>query len=337
MSSPLLVVSLLLGILVIGGASGDVVRSIERLASRRSASEALLGLLAALAADSPEITTATTALLRHEGATGAGVTVGSNAFLLGVLFGVGVLVNGTLVISRRALQLNAPVALAVALIAFVVLEGAVPPALGLVLAVLAAAPLFVAALWRREVPGASARRSVARWFDELADEERREAHELATLVVEHHPGNPRVRVARVLGALLVVIAASVIVEHLGEQFGRREQIPAALVGTILLAAVTGIPNAVAAWYLVRRRRGRAALATAVNSNVINVLAGLLLPATILGIPGRSTPDALAAAAYLALSVLFLGVFALAGRLTRSAGAIICGVYLLALLSMVRHR
>ena len=44
-----------------------------------------LGMLAALAADAPEITAAVTALIHHDPHIGAGVVIGSNVFNLAAL------------------------------------------------------------------------------------------------------------------------------------------------------------------------------------------------------------------------------------------------------------
>ena len=52
-------------------------------------SEALLGILAALAADAPEITASITALLHHQATVGAGVVLGSNVFNLAAPAGPG--------------------------------------------------------------------------------------------------------------------------------------------------------------------------------------------------------------------------------------------------------
>jgi len=49
-------------------------------------------------------------------------------------------------------------------------------------------------------------------------------------------------------------------------------------GAIVPAAVTRLPNAVAAIYLARRGRAAATRSEAMNSNTLNVLAGLLKPA-----------------------------------------------------------
>ena len=76
--------------------------------------------------------------------------------------------------------------------------------------------------------------------------------------------------------------------------GARFAVPAAITGAIVLAAVTSLPNAVAAVYLARRGRAAATLSEALNSNTLNVLAGLLLPAAIIAGPdlGAALPIAL---------------------------------------------
>ena len=55
-----------------------------------------------------------------------------------------------------------------------------------------------------------------------------------------------------------------------------------MTGALVLAGVTSLPNAVSALYLAVRGRGAATLSIALNSNAINVTAGLLLPGVSLG-------------------------------------------------------
>jgi hypothetical protein len=62
-------------------------------------------------------------------------------------------------------------------------------------------------------------------------------------------------------------------------------VPGVITGAIVLAAVTSLPNAVAAIFLARRGRAAATLSEALNSNTLNVLAGLLIPAVIITSPG----------------------------------------------------
>ena len=66
-------------------------------------------------------------------------------------------------------------------------------------------------------------------------------------------------------SLLVVIAASVTMERAAAALGHRFAIPEIVVGGLVLAAVTSLPNAVAAVYLAAAAAGPD-LDTALNSN-----------------------------------------------------------------------
>ena len=60
----------------------------ERIGERLGLSEALLGVVAALAADAQEITSSISALTAHQQKVGAGVIIGSNVFNLAALLGI---------------------------------------------------------------------------------------------------------------------------------------------------------------------------------------------------------------------------------------------------------
>jgi cation:H+ antiporter len=93
-----------------------------------------------------------------------------------------------------------------------------------------------------------------------------------------------------------------------------------------LAAVTSLPNAVSAIYLARRGRGAAALSTALNSNALNVTAGLLIPAAIIGLAKPSGSGLLVAGWYVGLTALTL-VLAYGGHgLRRASGGLIIAAY-----------
>jgi len=65
----------------------------------------------------------------------------------------------------------------------------------------------------------------------------------------------------------------------------------------VLAVVTSLPNAVSAVYLAVRGRGAAALSIPLSSNAIDIIAGLLIPATITGLGPASGQDVPVAAWY----------------------------------------
>ena len=256
-----------------------LVARLVRVGERLGFSEALLGIVAALAADAPEITAAVTATAQHQRRVGAGVILGSNVFNLAALLGLGAVVAGRIGLHRKVVLLGGAVALWIAVVCLLVVPGVLPAAAGLALAiaVLAAYVALLSSegrgLGRLPVPA-----RVAGWLRSAISEDELELEEAI------RPARGRWTDA-VLAcvALVVVVAASVTMERAAVSLGSAWAVPELVTGGIVLAAVTSLPNAVAAVYLAARGRGAATLSTALNSNTLNVVAGLLLPAAILGL------------------------------------------------------
>jgi Ca2+/Na+ antiporter len=100
-----------------------------------------------------------------------------------------------------------------------------------------------------------------------------------------------------------------------------------------LAAVTNMPNAVAAVFLARRGRASATLSEAFNSNTVNVLAGLFLPAVIIASPGLG--GALPIAIWYGVLTAATIALALAGRgINRRSGALIIAAYLVFAITVI---
>ena len=122
-----------------------LVSRLERVGERLGLSEALLGIVAALAADAPEVTAAVSAMASGEQRLGAGVVIGSNVFNLAALLGLGAVVAGRIGLHRKVVLLSGTVAMGVAGVCLAVVLGVVPPAagclLGLVVVVLYAVAL----------------------------------------------------------------------------------------------------------------------------------------------------------------------------------------------------
>jgi cation:H+ antiporter len=115
-------------------------------------------------------------------------------------------------------------------------------------------------------------------------------------------------------------------ERAASTLGTRWAVPGVITGGIVLAAVTSMPNAVAAVFLARRGRASATLSEAFNSNTLNVLAGLLIPAVIIASPGLG--GALRIAIWYGVLTVATIALALAGRgLNRCSGALIIAAYL----------
>jgi Ca2+/Na+ antiporter len=127
------------------------------------------------------------------------------------------------------------------------------------------------------------------------------------------------------GALVVVVFASIAMERGGSELGHHFHVADAVIGGVVLAAVTSLPNAVAAVHLASKGRGAAALSTALSSNNLNVVAGLLIPGAILGLASPSRAGIFTAASYVALTTLVLVMaFARRGLSRRTGWFIIAG-------------
>lgn len=295
-----------------------LVTRLEMVGERYGLSEALLGLLAAVAADTPEITAAITALVHHQRAVGAGVVIGSNVFNLAALLGVGAIVARRIDLHRKVVVFGGVVAMWMALVCLGSVRGLLAPGLGLGLVVMVLVPYGIALSSRR---GALARLPVPpSWMSWLGSAVDEEEIELAAAI---RPRRARPRDTLVAAvALVVVVVASVAIERGASALGTHFDLAGVVIGGLVLAAVTSLPNAVAAVYLARRGRGAAALSVALNSNTINVAAGLLLPATVLGLARPSGPTVLIAGWYLGLTVMTLALAYVGRGLRRWSGWLI---------------
>lgn len=312
-----------LSVIVSLTASVLVVSRLERVGERLGLSEALLGLLAASAADGPEITASITAIAGGHGTIGVGVTLGSNVFNLAALLGLSAFIAGRIALHRRAVILEGALGILLALLSLAVVSGLVGPVVGIVLALVA----FVPYVAYSALPPASRPRVnlPGQWSTWLARALAEEESELAD-AIRPRRGEPR-DAALVIVGVVVVVAASVAMEQTATSLGSEAGLPPIVIGGLILAAVTSLPNAVAAVYLASRGRGAATLSTAFNSNAINVIVGLLLPAAILGLGSASEDARFVALFYLGLTT---GAVALALRqrgLDRRSGSVIIVAYL----------
>jgi len=315
------------GVVVSLAASWLLVSRLERLGERAGFSEAWLGLVAALAADAPEITSSVVALARGQASVGAGVVIGSNVFNLAALLGLAAVVAGWIGFHRRVVVLSGLPAVWVAVVCLLTVTAVIVPAAGLALAAVVLVP-YVAVLGMRRARMERLRLPAgwARWLVAAVHEEEAELLE----AIRPRRGTWRDAVAAA-GALVTVVGASTVMEVAATAVGHRYQIADIVTGGLVLAVVTSLPNAVSAVYLARRGRGAAVLSTALNSNAINVVGGLLIPASLAGLGPGSGPGfgqgTLVAAWYAGLTVLALALAYRGRGLGRAAGTAIIAGYL----------
>jgi cation:H+ antiporter len=316
------VVAFVLGAVVSLATSWVLVIRLERVGERLGLSEALLGMVAALAADAPEITASVTALLHHQRTVSAGVVIGSNVFNLAALLGVGAVVAGRIALHRKVVVLGGVVGLVVSVACLLAVTGVLSAdvALAVVLVVLVSYLVVLsvdhAVLGRLRLPS-----GWAEWLTAAIAEEE------AELDLAVRPQRGTKTDAYVAGlALVAVVVASTAMERGASSLGDRYNVAEIVVGALVLAAVTSLPNAVAAVYLAGKGRGAAALSTALNSNTINVTAGLLIPAAVIGLARPSGSGLLVAAWYVGLTALTLTLAYIDRGLRRAAGLLIIAAY-----------
>ncbi len=317
------VVTFVVGAAAAIAASSLLVRRLERVGGSLGLSEALIGLATALAADSPEITSAVTALHSGHRTVGIGVVLGSNLFNLAALLGIGAIVAGRIELHRRVILFEGVVSLFVVAATLVLVTGAAGPVPALVVALAGFLPYCVViGLAPRTIGRLPLPRRLRRFVVRAVYEE--------DVEVGPHPvqrSRPEaLDIALLAAALLVVVVSSVAMEHAGVALGARFGWAEIVVGGVLLAAVTSLPNAVGAVYLARRGRGAAVLSEALNSNALNVVVGLLLPAIAVGVGAGGSGAFGIAVWYGLLGTAVLALAYGAAGLSRASGALVVVAY-----------
>ena len=311
----------LVSIGVMLAASAVFAGRLDHIGLRLGLPEALLGLLTALAADAPEISSAIAALVQNEHAVAVGVVVGSNAFNLAAMLGVSAVVAGHVRARHETLELEAFVGLWLLAVMLAVAAGGLGATAGGVLAAVVVVPyvtlLAVGPRLARRLPlDAAASRFVHRSFGEAHRrarplDSRREA--VGALVV-------------LLLALCLIVAGSVGAVRAATDLAQAWSVPDALVGVVVLAVLTSLPNA---WTGVRfglQGRGSALMSETLNSNSINIVAGIVIPAalgTLVAFPGLAIFDL---AWLIGMTAAALVLFGKRDGGGRGAGALLIALY-----------
>jgi cation:H+ antiporter len=290
MSAWLAVILLVVSVTATLLAAGLFARRLDRLGHRLGIAEPLVGLLTALAADAPELSSGAAAIARGHRDVGVGVLVGSNMFNLASMIGVSAILAGSVRLERRALVREGAVALLAIGIASAVLAGALPPWLGLLVTVVVGVPYLrwlarpggdgddsrAAAAWRERIvamPGATAQ--IVRLF----------VLELPALVII------------VLGSVGMVASAV----SLAGPMGVSQQV----MGLVVLAILTSLPNAYTAIRLGLAGRASALVSETLNSNSINLLGGIVVPSVIVSLSAADSGSRFDVAALVGLTLVTL--------------------------------
>ena len=313
-------------------AAGFFARRLDRIGLRLGLPETLLGLLTALAADAPEVSSAITALAKGSQSAGIGVVVGSNVFNLAAMIGLSAVLRGPVRLRRESLAIEGAVGLAVTAVVAAVVADWLAPAAGLAIiavvlvpyvALLVAGPAGVAKLPLRPRPKVFLRRMFGEGH---AAERRLPAHRDALLLP----------MLTLVLAVAVIVAGSIGMVTAALTLADRWRVPHFVIGVVVLAVLTSLPNAFTAVRLGLQGRGSALLSETLNSNTINLVAGVAIPSLVLGLGTFTGLVAFDFGWLIATTVLALVLLGTARGLGRGAGAALIFLYVAFLSEQLAH-
>jgi cation:H+ antiporter len=302
-------------------ASAQFAQRLDHIGLRLGLPETLLGLLTALAANAPNVSSAIAAIIQHQQTLAVGVIVGSNAFNIAAMIGLSAIVAARVRARHEALELEAFVGLWLIAVTLAVVAGWLGAAAGIALVALIAVPyvtLLAAGprLADRLPVGVAESRFLRRSFGE-----------------RHRPVQPldsRREVGRLVlvlaAAICLIVAGSVGAVRAATDLAHAWSIPEALVGVTVLAILTSLPNA---WTGVRfglQHRGSALMSETLNSNSFNVVVGIALPAALGSLGAFSGLDVFGVAWLFAMTAVAVVLFGKRSGAGRPAGALLIVLY-----------
>ena len=259
--------------------SAVLAERLEQVGERFRFPAGLLGLVTALGADSPEITSAVTALIGGQHDLGRGVIYGSNIFNVAFLFGFSAIVAGSTVIGRANLVLNGGASLAVTLIVGAQSAGFIGGTVtGLLLAIAVIPYLALLSIHPNRLSHLPLPAFAMDWFVAAITSEKRD--EAADERDHQSVGGGRFTTAdalSILPLLSVIVASSIGMVKTAELLGGRWNVSQLVIGTFVVATLTGLPNLIASVRMATKGRGAALSSEAFNSNTLNLLVGAYLP------------------------------------------------------------
>jgi len=303
-------------------AAATFARRLDLLGARLGLPEVLIGLLTAVAADGPEVSSAVAALVKGAHEAGVGVIVGSNVFNLAAMIGVSALVAGSVQVTRRTLILEGTAAVAITATAIALLAGWLSALLAVGVIACILGPYLILVLGGRRV----AERLRLGWLANRVIEDDPDAN--AVPGGSHAVGRFATHRQVMLMALdlVLIVGGSIGMVQAALALGDRWGIRQALVGVLVLGPLTSLPNALTGVRLGLARRGAALVAEALNSNSINLVAGVAVPSLFVTLAARSRIDRVDLALLAATTAASLGLLAMRGGMRRLGGVIVVLLY-----------
>jgi cation:H+ antiporter len=297
--------------------------SLEKLKTRFRLSGGLLGMIAALGADTPEISSAVTALIVGQHDVGVGIIIGSNIFNIAALLGLSALVAGKIPVRRQGVIFNGAISFVVTLVLILLIFRIISPLVSIVLLMLLLVPYVIVSSLKLN--------QMKQW--RLPEKIR--TFLIAPIAYARHASKGHKMViwkscsGAWLGgpAVIIIIATSMGMVHSAIFLSNAWGVNKTIVGMLILATLTSIPNVITTIKLALDGRGIAVTSEALNSNTINILFGICVPATILGLGSLARQTIFSVWWLIGMTITALYLLYFKKGFTRTSGAIIVGLYL----------
>jgi cation:H+ antiporter len=316
---PLFLVSLAVTVI----AARMFARRLDVVGIRFGLPEALIGLLTAIAADGPNVSSALYALVRGAHNVGVGVLVGSNAFQLAAMVGVSALLAGSVLMPREGLLLEGLTGTAVTAIAAAALFGWIAPLVAVGLGACVAVPYLVVVIGGSELllKRRDAHRTAGRLGRFVDQRPRTKRSGSASAAPVHH------LVGLIVLDVALIIASSAGMVQAALSLGGDWQISRAVLGVLVLAPLTSIPNAITGVRLGVAGRSAALVSETLNSNTINLGIGVLVPALFTTFGVLTATGKLQLVWLLGMTVICVGLLTGRGGMGRRGGTVLIALYI----------
>jgi len=297
--------------------------SLVKLKTRLSISGVLLGMIAALGADTPEISSAVTALFIGQHDVGVGIIIGSSIFNIAALLGLSALVVGSLPLSRQGILVNGLTSITVILVLILLIYGFISPLVSLLLFLVLLIPYVIISEVKPEL--------MKKWSlgEKIGVFLSKAFVDTQNTLKEYKIISPKSSSWLWIGglAVIIIIISSMGMVHSAVFLSNVWGVKRTIVGMLILATLTSIPNVITSIRLALDKRGMAVLSESLNSNTINILFGICVPAILFGLGALSKQTIFSVWWLLGISVLALLLLYLMKGFKRMSGAIVVGLYL----------
>ena len=291
-------------------------RRLDRLGVRFGFPEALIGLLTAVAADGPEISSALFALVKGAHDVGVGVLVGSNGFNLAAMIGLSALLTGQVRLARETLIFEGAVGLVITVLAAALLLKWLSPAGATILSAVIVFPYLTVVVAGPRFRGRNLSR-LSRALHEHAATDR--PPDTSTDPTHHLLG-------LIVVDLILIVAGSAGMVQSALSLAGDWHIPNAVLGFLILGPLTSIPNALTAGRLGLAGRGAALVGETFNSNTINLGFGVIVPSLFVTFAAITTLGKFQLAWLIVATIVTLAALARRGGMRRAEAAVLVGLY-----------